>query len=128
MEPLRTPLIAHLKRLIRWSLACMLAAVLLLLGPGEKPTLPSFSLMTIAWASVNLSIVLLAWYGKPPKSKEAFLRFLNINLYLNFGYILVGILMASLGNTEVRAMGVAVILQGVGLQWLDLTLHKKLAR
>ncbi len=122
VEPL---LHAHLVRLLIAGGVSVAAGLLLVWRyQGMRP----FGTMTAAWGLID---VVIAWVGLNKvhaESLQALGATLAFNLGLNFGYVGVGIAMASLAGERktVRGFGQAIVVQGLILLWLDGTLWASL--
>lgn len=118
MKPFQRELRRHLARLAICSGASLGFGVEALLNMrGEWNH--GFGTLTTGWAVVNLVIVAISRFGKPPEDLRKFREFLMLNMGLNLGYIGVGVAMAVWGTPWVWGAGVAVALQGAILLVLD---------
>ena len=117
---LAAELAGHLFRLRIWSGLSLAAGTVLLIGDRRS----GFAAMTLGWAVINLLIVLASARGAPPTDVAAFRRFLAFNLVLNCIWIGIGMAMVrNRGNAWVGQAGLAMIVQGIVLQILDLFLY-----
>ena len=119
-------LLAHLNRLAGWAIGSILVGGWLASRPN--PGLKAAGVMSVAWAAINLIIAFASRGGTATSALSSTREFLAFNLGLNFAYIGVGIALLVLGNAVVRANGVAVAIQGLGLLALDGFLYWQLVK
>lgn len=119
LAPLRLRVISHLDRLEYWSFFSLLGGLALPILVQQRAAL-IFGLVSAAWATVNISIAIIAKFGPPPRSLVHFARVLALNQVLNIIYVMAGMLTASGTNSiDWRYGGYAVALQGFALMVLD---------
>lgn len=122
---LAAELVGHLLRLKVWSLASLAVGALFLLGDRRS----GFGAMTVGWAAVNLAIVWASGRGAPPADADGFRRLLLFNLGLNLVWIAIGVLMMrNRTSVWVSQAGLAMVIQGVVLQVLDILLYVRTSR
>jgi hypothetical protein len=131
---------AHVLRLLAWSAASILGGtgIVAWLGAGGRrsPLLFQFALLTAAWGGVNAIFAFIARAGLAPRDLAAATRLdrvLWLNIGLDVGYVLVGATLAVAGWRLGRRLGLvgaglAVIVQGTALAWLDLVLAAQISR
>lgn len=131
---------AHLLRLLAWGAASVLAGTALLawmrVSARRSTLIEQFGLQTLAWGVVELAVAGIAYRGIAPRdvsSATRLDRFLWLNLGLDAGFILVGIVLAVAGwrlarRPGVTGAGVGIVVQGVALSLLHLLFASVISR
>jgi hypothetical protein len=130
----------HLVRLFIWSEASLLVGgamlAILLWRRIDSPMLRHFAIQTAAWGAVILAIAFFAWKRLELRDHESAVsldRFVWLNIGLDVGYAAVGATLVLTGLFGVRrpglaGAGMAVVLQGLALAWLDYLLAQQILR
>ncbi|MEM6910546.1 MAG: hypothetical protein AAF555_03095 [Verrucomicrobiota bacterium] len=109
--------------LLSWSaLSAGLAIWRLWLGKGEGDRAEFWSgfwLMNGLWACLNILIV-AAGLPSPPRTLEEVQSILSLNLWLDLGYLVVGLLLLTRKTRRVAGLGLAILIQGGFLLVFDL--------
>ncbi len=113
------------RALIAWSIASIIVGVILLLVPVSL--LQGVGLQALLWGIIDIIIALVGIFRQKEQSADKVARFLRINVFLDIGYMLVGVLLVvflwvdqfMLGN------GIGIIIQGAFLFILDLSFYQK---
>ncbi len=113
------------RALIAWSIASIIVGVILLLVPVSL--LQGVGLQALLWGIIDIIIVVVGIFRQKEQSADKVARFLRINVFLDIGYMLVGVLLVvflwvdqfMLGN------GIGIIIQGAFLFILDLSFYQK---
>lgn len=131
---------AHLLRLLAWGMTCLIVGTILLVwllvARRRSPLLEQFAIQTAAWgtAVVALSALARASLGTRDLAGATRLdRLLWFNIGLDCGYVLLGIALAITGWRLGRRLGlfgagVAIVVQGIALAWLDLLFAAQVSR
>jgi len=119
-----------LKQLTAWSLLSIFAGGLLALLSADRSFWQAFGGMNAAWGLVNLLIASAGLYGVLKKGRRGIadeeaerlklLRLLKVNVFLDVGYVLVGLGMVIWGRSALlHGFGWGIILQGAFLLLFD---------
>jgi hypothetical protein len=119
-----------LKQLTAWSLLSIFAGGLLALLSAERSFWQAFGGMNAAWGLVNLLIASAGLFGVLKKKRRGIpdeqaerrklLRLLKVNVFLDVGYVLVGLGMVIWGRSALlHGFGWGIILQGAFLLLFD---------
>ncbi len=131
---------AHLVRLAAWGALGVVAGTLVLLGLAARrvrsPLLTHFAIQTAAWGAIDVALAGLGWRELALRDADAgmrLVRFLWLNIGLDFGYAAVGLTLAVCGWTLGRRLGlvgagIGVLVQGLALALLDLWFAGVIAR
>jgi hypothetical protein len=131
---------AHLVRLALWGGACLLVGATLLgvlrLRRVGSSLLDHFAIQTLAWGGIDLALALAGLLRLAPRDLTGATRldrFLWLNIGLDAGYAMVGLTLLLVGWRVLRRPGVvgaglAVIVQGTALAFLDLVLASQISR
>ena len=131
---------AHLLRLLAWSAASILAGTALLAwmraSARRSSLIEQFGVQTLAWGVVELGVAASAWRNLAPRDVSGATRldrFLWLNLGLDAGFILVGVVLAIAGwrlarRPGVTGAGVGIAMQGVALCVLHLLFASVISR
>jgi hypothetical protein len=81
--------------------------------------------MTFIWGIINGILGLTTFFGKKIYVLEKIKKVLLVNVYLDIGYAIVGLLLIFFGNFAILiGSGYAIIVQGILLFVLDFLHHK----
>jgi hypothetical protein len=131
---------AHLLRLIVWGAASILAGTALIawmkLSSRRSSLLSHFAMQCAAWGVAEVLLALMQVVRLAPRdlaSATRLDRLLWLNVGLDAGYVLVGIVLAVVGWRLARALGpvgagIAIVIQGLALSVLDLALATQITR
>lgn len=131
---------AHLLRLIVWGAASILAGTALIAYlTGTKrvsPLLKHFAMQCAAWGCIEVVLGALSLTQVAARDLSAATRLdrlLWLNIGLDGGYVIAGVVLAVLGWRLARSLasvgaGIGVVLQGVALAVLDLVLASQISR
>jgi hypothetical protein len=131
---------AHLLRLIVWGGASLLvgsALLALLRVRGLRASLlDHFGIQTALWGAIDLALALLGLNDLGLRDLDGATRldrFLWLNVGLDAGYVMVGLTLLVLGWRTPRrpglvGAGLAVVVQGSALAYLDLLLASQISR
>jgi hypothetical protein len=119
-----------LKQLSAWSLLSIFVGGLLALLSSDRTFWQAFGGMNAAWGFVNLLIASAGLYGVLRKERQGIadeqaerrklLRLLKVNVFLDVGYVLVGLGMVIWGRSALlQGFGWGIILQGAFLLLFD---------
>jgi hypothetical protein len=111
--------------LIAWSLASIVVGVVLLLVPLS--VLQGIGLQALLWGIIDAVIAVVGVFRQQEQSAEKAARFLRINVFLDVGYQLVGVLLIVFlwQNAFLLGNGVGIIIQGAFLFVLDLYFYRR---
>ncbi len=111
--------------LIAWSLSSIVVAMMLLFVPIS--VLQGIGLQALLWGIIDAIIAVVGVFRKQEQSADKAARFLRINVFLDVGYQLVGILLIVFlwQDAFLLGNGVGIIIQGVFLFVLDLYFYRK---
>ena len=80
--------------------------------------------MTFIWGLINLIIGLNTFFGKKQYVLEKIKKVILVNVYLDMGYGIVGVLLIFLGNVAILiGSGYGVMIQGIFLFIVDFLHH-----
>lgn len=131
---------AHLLQLLAWAAASILAGTALLawvrVSARRSALIEQFALQALFWGSAELAFAGLAYRDIAPRdvsSATRLDRLLWLNLGLDAGFILVGIVLAVAGwrlarRPGVTGAGVGIAVQGVALSVLNLLFASVISR
>ena len=131
---------AHLTRLMVWGGASLLVGSLLrglMRFRGHRSALlEHFGMQTMAWGAIELALALTGLRRLELRDLSGATRldrFLWLNIGLDVGYVLVGMTLLVIGWRMARRMGLvgagmAVVVQGTALAFLDLVLANQISR
>ena len=131
---------AHLLRLLVWGGASVLVATTLLawlrVGGRRSALLEQFAIQTAAWGAVELTLASLArasLVARDLAGATRLDRLLWLNVGLDAGYVLMGIVLAAAGWRLGRRLGpvgagTAIVVQGFSLALLDLLFAAQISR
>lgn len=131
---------AHLLRLVVWGGASLLvgsALLALLRARGLRSALlEHFGIQTALWGAIDLALALLGLRGLELRDLAGATRldrFLWLNVGLDAGYVMVGLTLLVFGWRAPRRLGLvgaglAVVVQGSALAFLDLLLASQISR
>jgi hypothetical protein len=131
---------AHLLRLVVWGGASLLvgsALLALLRVRGLRSSLlDHFGIQTALWGAIDLALALLGLNHLALRDLDGATRldrFLWLNVGLDAGYVMVGITLLVIGWRAPRRLGLvgaglAVVVQGSALAFLDLLLAGQISR
>lgn len=131
---------AHLLRLVVWGGASLLvgsALLALLRVRGLRSSLlDHFGIQTALWGAIDLALALLGLSHLALRDLDGATRldrFLWLNVGLDAGYVMVGITLLVIGWRAPRRLGLvgaglAVVVQGSALAFLDLLLASQISR
>jgi hypothetical protein len=113
------------RALIVWSIASIIAGVILLLLPVSL--LQGIGLQALLWGIIDILIAAIGIFRQKEQSADKAARFLRINVFLDIGYMLVGVLLIVFlwVDTFILGNGVGIIIQGAFLFVLDLYFYRK---
>lgn len=111
--------------LIAWSIASIIIGIILFLVPISL--LQGIGLQALLWGVIDVLIALVGVLRNKEMPADKAARFLRINVFLDMGYMLVGVVLIvflwmepfMLGN------GIGIIIQGAFLFVLDLYFYRK---
>ena len=114
---------AHAIRLIVISLLLAVPAAVTEFKKNKSGLQSGFIRMLWIWSLIDIVIGFTSYRSPSPKDIHSLIRFLNLNIYLDGGYVVVGVLLAwRAAKPYAKGMGLAVIVQGSVLLVLDLFL------
>ena len=131
---------AHLLRLVVWGCASLLvgsALLALLRVRGLRSSLlDHFGIQTALWGVIDLALALFGLNDLELRDLDGATRldrFLWLNVGLDAGYVMVGLTLLVLGWRAPRRLGLvgaglAVVVQGSALAFLDLLLAGQISR
>lgn len=131
---------AHLLQLLAWAAASILVGTALLawvrVSARRSALIEQFALQALFWGSAELAFAGLAYRDIAPRdvsSATRLDRLLWLNLGLDAGFILVGIVLAVAGwrlarRPGVTGAGVGIAVQGVALSVLNLLFASVISR
>jgi hypothetical protein len=131
---------AHLLRLIVWGAASILAGSAILawlrVGSHQSALLRHFAIQCAGWGAVDAAIALGQWSRvvvRDIAGATRLDRLLWLNIGLDAGYVLVGVVLALVGWRLGRRLGlvgagIGIVVQGSALAVLDLTLAAQISR
>lgn len=131
---------AHLLRLLAWGAASILVGTALLawarVSRRRSSLIEQFALQALFWGSAELAYAGLSYRHVAPRdvsSATRLDRLLWLNLGLDTGFILVGIVLAVAGwrlarRPGVTGAGVGIVVQGVALSLLHLLFASVISR
>lgn len=131
---------ATLLRLLVWGAASVLCGTAigawLRAGARRSDLLKHFAIQTSAWGAAELLIALALWVRVAPRdvaSATRLDRLLWLNIGLDIGYVIVGILLITAGWRLGKRLGpvgagIGVVVQGFALALLDLVLAIQISR
>lgn len=131
---------AHLLRLLAWGAANVLAGTAILawlrIGSRRSSLLEHFAIQIAAWGGVVAVIaagLLTQVVVRDVTGATRLDRLLWLNIGLDVGYVLVGLVLAIAGWKLSRRLGlvgagIGVVVQGCGLALLDLMLAAQISR
>lgn len=119
-------------RLTRWGSASVLIGGVLAIAPRSR----AFGLQTLMWGAIDLGIAVFTGRRRSLPGKAALRRILLVNTALDVGYVATGAHLAvrtptfggRLSTADARGHGLAVIIQGAALFFLDLAAARRLSR
>jgi len=113
------------RALIAWSLASIILGVILLLLPVSL--LQGIGLQALLWGIIDIIIALVGIFRQKEQSAFKVTRFLRINVFLDIGYMLVGVLLGVFLwiDSFILGNGIGIIIQGAFLFGLDLYFYQK---
>jgi hypothetical protein len=113
------------RTLLAWSLPSIVFGVIL--SFVSDPFIQGIGLQAILWGVIDAVIALAGFYRKQDQSAEKMAKILLINVFLDIGYQVVGLLLVTFlwQNLYILGNGVGVIIQGVFLFGLDLYYYLK---
>jgi hypothetical protein len=111
--------------LIAWSIASILSGVVLLLVPIS--VLQGIGLQALLWGFIDAMIAVVGVLRNKEMPADKAARFLRINVFLDIGYVLIGVLLiVFLGmNQFLLGNGIGIIIQGAFLFILDLYFYRR---
>jgi hypothetical protein len=131
---------AHLLRLLGWGATSVLVGTALLawllVRGRESALLRHFAIQTAAWGALDLAFVAIGWGSLAVRDIAGATRLdrmLWLNIGLDAGYVMGGIVLAVTGWRLGRRLGlvgagVGVVVQGAALALLDLMLAVHISR
>ena len=132
---------AHLIRLAVWSVASIMIGIIAFLAARSRTGAQwdfwrHLGIQCAAWGAVDLCIAAAAWSSIAPRDfvgAVALDRFLWLNIGLDVGYVMVGATLMAFGLRAPRragliGAGVAIVVQGAVLVWLDALLSASIVR
>ena len=111
--------------LIAWSLTSVVIGIVLFLVPVGL--LQGIGLQAVLWGIIDLLIAVVGVLRNKEMSADKAARFLRINVFLDIGYMVVGVfLMAFLWlDPFILGNGIGIIIQGAFLFVLDLYFYRR---
>jgi hypothetical protein len=111
--------------LIAWSLASIIIGIVLLLVPIS--VLQGIGLQALLWGFIDVLIAVVGVLRNKEMPGDKAARFLRINVFLDIGYVAVGILLIVFlwVDSFILGNGVGIIIQGAFLFMLDLFFYRK---
>ncbi|TFG06770.1 hypothetical protein EU538_09735 [Candidatus Thorarchaeota archaeon] len=116
------------RTLLAWSLPSIVFGVIL--SFVSDPFIQGIGLQAILWGVIDAVIALAGFYRKQDQSAEKMAKILLINVFLDIGYQVVGLLLVTFlwQNLYILGNGAGVIIQGAFLFCLDLYYYLKFKR
>ncbi|MFW9831163.1 MAG: DUF6992 family protein [Candidatus Thorarchaeota archaeon] len=113
------------RALIAWSIASIIVGVILLLVPVSL--LQGIGLQAFLWGLIDILIAVVGIFRQKEQSAGKAARFLRINVFLDVGYQLVGLVLIVFlwQNAFLLGNGVGIIIQGAFLFVVDLYFYRK---
>ena len=113
------------RALISWSVASIIAGVILLLLPVSL--LQGIGLQALLWGIIDIIIALVGIFRQKEQSAIKATRVLRINIFLDIGYMLVGVLLIVFLwiDSFILGNGIGIIIQGAFLFGLDLYFYQQ---
>jgi hypothetical protein len=113
------------RALVAWSIASIIAGVILLLVPVSL--LQGIGLQAVLWGIIDILIAMVGIFRQKDQSADKAARFLRINVFLDIGYMLVGMLLSVFLWVDpfILGNGIGIIIQGAFLFILDLYFYQK---
>ncbi len=110
--------------LIAWSLANIGIGIVLLLVP--LGVLQGIGLQALLWGIIDALIAGVGIFRNMEQSADKAARFLRLNVFLDVGYQLVGLLLIVFlwHNAFILGNGIGIIIQGAFLFVLDLQFYR----
>ncbi|MFX1300751.1 MAG: DUF6992 family protein [Promethearchaeota archaeon] len=111
--------------LIAWSIISILCGIVLLLVPIS--VLQGIGLQALLWGFIDAMIAVIGVLRNKEMPADKAARFLRINVFLDIGYMLIGVLLiVFLGlNQFLFGNGIGIIIQGAFLFILDLYFYRR---
>ena len=117
------------RALITWSIASIIAGVILLLVPVGL--LQGIGLQSVLWGIIDILIAVVGVFRNKEMPADKAARFLRINVFLDILYMLVGVLLGVLlgvflwVDSFILGNGIGIIIQGAFLFILDLYFYRR---
>ena len=111
--------------LIAWSIASIIVGIVLFLVPIS--VLQGIGLQAVLWGIIDVIIAVAGVLRNKEMSAEKAARFLRINVFLDIGYMVVGVVLILLFLVDpfLLGNGIGIIIQGAFLFVLDLYFFRK---
>ncbi|MFX1577294.1 MAG: DUF6992 family protein [Promethearchaeota archaeon] len=111
--------------LIAWSFASIIIGIVLLLVPIS--VIQGIGLQALLWGFIDVLIAVIGVLRNKEMPGDKVARFLRINVFLDIGYMVVGILLMVFlwMDPFILGNGLGIIIQGAFLFMLDLFFYRR---
>jgi hypothetical protein len=111
--------------LIAWSIVSIIVGIVLLLVPSSL--IQGIGLQALLWGVIDALIALVGVLRNKEMSADKAARFLRINVFLDVGYMVVGVLLMVFlwMDAFILGNGIGIIIQGAFLFVLDLYFYRR---